>query len=148
MHTKVFIDTNVLVDIFDQKRVFHKYSLDVIQTCFENEQIDLFINSDTLSNIFYIMRNHMKLSFDNALEKLEFISSSFVVVYGDAHYFAATLDICKRHIFKDFEDGLQYISALRSECTLIVTNNPKDFKNSSIDVVTSKELSEFWGRLA
>ncbi|MFP4333095.1 MAG: hypothetical protein ACLFQJ_07305, partial [Campylobacterales bacterium] len=67
MHTRVYIDTNVLLDIFDKKRPFHRFSVNVVQTCFENKDIELFINSDTLSN------------------------------------------------------------------------NPKDFKNSSIDVITSKE---------
>lgn len=147
MHSRVYIDTNVLLDIFDKRRPFHRYSVDVIQTCFENKDIELFINSDTVSNIFYLLRNHTKLSFDKTLEKLEFISESFTITYGCSEYFEATLDICKRHIFKDYEDGLQYISAIKNRCTLIVTNNEKDFKNSSIDVITSKQLSSIFGAL-
>lgn len=147
MHTKVYIDTNVLVDIFDETRVFHNYSLDVIRTCFENEEIELSINIDTVSNLFYIMRTQMKLSFDEALEKLEFVKNSFYVVYGNNEYFDTTLLLCKKHIFKDFEDCFQYVCAGKSKCTLIVTNNPKDFKNSDIDVVTSKELSNLWNKV-
>lgn len=148
MHTKVYIDTNVLIDIFDDTRPFYKYSLDVIQTCFENEEIELFINIDTISNIFYLMRSQMKLSFDEALEKLEFIKNSFDVVYGSSEHFETTLYLCKKHIYKDFEDCFQYVCAIRSDCTLIVTNNPKDFKNSDIDVVTSKELSNLWNSVS
>lgn len=55
-----------------------------------------------------------------------------------------TIELCKKHIFKDYEDGMQYICALKEDCTLIITNNPKDFKNASVEVVTSKELSEGW----
>lgn len=141
MHKKIFIDTNILVDIFDEERPFYKYSLDVLRTCFENEEIELFINSDTLSNLFYLMRSRMKFSLDTSLEKLEFIKQSFTVLYGCDEHLEATLDICKKHIFKDFEDGFQYICALKAGCTLIITNNVKDFKNSSIDVISSKELS-------
>jgi len=40
---------------------------------------------------------------------------------------------------------MQYVCALKAECGLIITNNPKDFKNASVDIVTTKELSTFWG---
>ena len=52
-----------------------------------------------------------------------------------------TIAICKEHIFKDYEDGMQYICALKEDCTLIITNNAKDFKNASVGVVTSRELA-------
>ncbi len=145
MHNNVYIDTNVIVDIFDTARPFHKASLDVLHTCFENEEIELFINSDTLSNLFYIMRAHMKLSLDEALEKLEYIHDAFTVIYTDDALFQTTLGLCKKHIFKDYEDALQFAGAANASCTLIVTNNPKDFKNSSIEVVTSPQLSSIWG---
>jgi len=41
--------------------------------------------------------------------------------------------------FKDCEDGIQYYSALESQCQLIVTRNLKDFKNSKIPVLSPKE---------
>jgi len=42
---------------------------------------------------------------------------------------------------------MKYVCALKEDCTLIITNNPKDFKNPSLEVVTSKELSELWLRI-
>jgi predicted nucleic acid-binding protein len=41
--------------------------------------------------------------------------------------------------FKDFEDGIQYYTALESQCELILTRNMKDFKKSSIPVFSPKE---------
>ena len=37
--------------------------------------------------------------------------------------------------FKDFEDAMQYFSAIASNCDLIVTRNEKDFKNAMIPVM-------------
>jgi predicted nucleic acid-binding protein len=142
MHNRVYFDTNVIVDLFDEKRPFHAYSVDVFRTIFENEEIEVFINTDTLTNLFYILRSHVKLGFDEAIEKLEFIKNSFIVMSSESDEIDNTIAICKEHIFKDYEDGMQYICALKAECTLIITNNPKDFKNSSIEIVTSRELSE------
>ena len=142
MHKRVYFDTNVIVDLFDEKRPFHSYSVDVFRSIFENEEIDVFINTDTLTNLFYILRAHVKLGFDDAIEKLEFIKNSFTIVSSELNEIEHTIEICKEHIFKDYEDGMQYICALKADCTLMITNNPKDFKNASMEVVTSKELSE------
>jgi predicted nucleic acid-binding protein len=41
--------------------------------------------------------------------------------------------------FTDFEDGLQYYSALENNIDVILTRNKKDFKNSKIPILTAKE---------
>jgi predicted nucleic acid-binding protein len=41
--------------------------------------------------------------------------------------------------FTDFEDSLQYYSASSSECDILITRNGKDFKNSTIPVMTAEE---------
>ena len=41
--------------------------------------------------------------------------------------------------FKDFEDGIQYYTALESQSELIITRNLKDFKNARIPVFSPKE---------
>jgi predicted nucleic acid-binding protein len=45
--------------------------------------------------------------------------------------------------FTDFEDSLQYFSALKSGCNLIVTRNGKDFKESYLPVMTAEEYLIF-----
>ncbi len=142
MHSRIYFDTNVIVDLFDEKRPFHKYSVEVFKTIFANQEIEVFINTDTLTNLFYILRSHIKLGFDDAIEKLEYIKNSFTVVSSESDEIDHTIEICKKQLFKDYEDGMQYICALKAECTLLITNNPKDFKNASIEIITSKELSE------
>ena len=44
--------------------------------------------------------------------------------------------------FKDFEDAMQYFSALASNCDLIVTRNEKDFKNALIPVLNGESYLE------
>ncbi|MDQ5929632.1 MAG: hypothetical protein QG594_1412, partial [Bacteroidota bacterium] len=49
--------------------------------------------------------------------------------------------ICKalNSNFKDFEDAVQYFTALQSNCSIIITRNGKDFKNSTIPIMTAEE---------
>lgn len=42
--------------------------------------------------------------------------------------------------FPDFEDGLQYYTALENNQHIIITRNPKDFKKSRIPVLKPKEI--------
>jgi len=144
MHKKVYFDTNIIVDLFDEGRPFHEASLQVVKTIFSDEEIEVFINTDTLTNLFYILRSHIKLSFDDSLEKMRYIKESFTIVPIESAEIEQTLEICQRHIFKDYEDAMQYICALKGECTLIISNNPKDFKNSDIEVISSETLARIF----
>ena len=144
MYTKIFIDANVIIDLFEKSRPFHKYSVITIKKLILDENIELFISSDMVSNIFYILKNRYKYSFENTLEVIEKISQIFFLHSVDKNDINLSIDICKKYIFKDDEDALQFICALSNECTLIITNNPKDFKNSSINIKTTKELCNIW----
>ena len=42
--------------------------------------------------------------------------------------------------FKDFEDALQYYSALSENCDIIITRNKKDFAQSTIQVLEPQEF--------
>lgn len=41
--------------------------------------------------------------------------------------------------FNDFEDGLQYYTALENEIEIIITRNLKDFKHSKIPAMTASQ---------
>jgi hypothetical protein len=41
--------------------------------------------------------------------------------------------------FKDFEDAIQYHTALENGIDIISTRNKKDFKNSKLPIMTAKE---------
>jgi predicted nucleic acid-binding protein len=41
--------------------------------------------------------------------------------------------------FNDFEDAIQYYTALENNINTIITRNKKDFKTSKLPVLTAKE---------
>ena len=44
--------------------------------------------------------------------------------------------------FNDFEDGLQYFTAIENNQDIIITRNLKDFKASKLPVMTAKQFLE------
>jgi predicted nucleic acid-binding protein len=41
--------------------------------------------------------------------------------------------------FKDFEDAVQFYTAVQSNSSIIITRNGKDFKNATIPIMTAEE---------
>lgn len=142
MGTNIFVDANVILDLFDRKRPFHKYSTELLKKFIENEDTELFISSDMVSNIFYILKNRLKFNLEKSIKITENIVKIFNVVSVDKYDIFYGINLCKNMQFNDFEDALQYICALKAEAELIVSNDKKGFKNSDIKVKTSKQILE------
>lgn len=140
MLNKIYFDTNIIVDLFDTNRVFHKYSLKTLEKCSLDENCKIFINSDTMTNLFYILRTYAKLPLDESLEKLEFIKEIFEIISIDNEKITQAIKVCKDEVFNDYEDAMQYICALSEDCEYIITNNKKDFKRCNLQLYTSKEF--------
>ena len=52
---------------------------------------------------------------------------------------AKAIELALASDFKDFEDGLQYFTAMDNEADVIITRNKKDFANAKIPVMTAEE---------
>ncbi len=142
MSKKIFIDANVILDLFESKRVFHHSSVEVVKYLLTDKNIELFISSDIISNIFYILQNHYKYGFEKTLDVIEKIMTIMSVHSVSKDDIKMSIEICRNELFNDYEDALQYICALKEKCVLIISNNPKDFKNFSIDVFSSEAFLE------
>jgi predicted nucleic acid-binding protein len=135
MQTKVYIDTNIVIDICDIKRPTHISSLKIVHAYAEKGE--LYINSDTLATVFYILHNQSKLSFDEALDKIYFIREIFTLVSIDDDVFFEALDLCSNHECTDYEDAVQYVCAKKVGANLIVTND-KEFVALDIEIRGTK----------
>ena len=136
MPNKIYVDTNIIVDICDTKRAAHKKSLDKMYHYLESGE--LFINSDTLSTLFYILITNAKLPFEEAIEKLYFVHSIFNVVAIDEQVSLKALELCTKNICTDYEDAMQYVCAKKIGAEAIVTND-KGFVFQDIDIVRTNE---------
>ena len=140
MIANFYIDANVILDLLDKKRISHNHSKKLLQLLIENEKIDLFISSDMISNIFYILQNSFKLDLEKSLEIIENLTKIFDIVTVDRYDIIKAINLCKNNIFKDYEDALQYVCALKTDVVCLISNDKKGFKNSSIKVYSSLEF--------
>ncbi|MCG7857292.1 type II toxin-antitoxin system VapC family toxin [Flavihumibacter sp.] len=130
----LFLDTNVIIDVLANRQPFSDAAARVFHLA-ETGKLKLFISALSYSNIYFIIRR-------NSSHK-EIIS-----ILRDLEALTETLDVTKQVIshsllsdFKDFEDAIQYQTALISKrIDVIVTRNVKDYKNSALPVLTPEEV--------
>ena len=49
------------------------------------------------------------------------------------------LELALASDFKDFEDAIQYYTALENDIDIFLTRNKKDFRNTTLPILTAKE---------
>lgn len=138
MATNVLLDTNIIMDIFDRDRKSHQKSLALVKTLL-TDGATLYVNSDTLTTSFYLLRSQKKATLQEALYAIRESINICELIPIEMEDVEDTLLLCEdeNSAFKDYEDALQYICAKKVEADLIVTND-KGFVSLDIEVVGTK----------
>ena len=138
MVTNVFLDTNIIMDIFDENRKSHQASFSLVKELLSNE-VTLYVNSDTLTTTFYLLRSQKKASFKDVLYAIRETTNICELVSIESEDVEKTLLLCedKNNKINDYEDALQYVCAKKVNADLIVTND-KGFVSLDILVQGTK----------
>ena len=130
----VFIDTNIIIDLLAKREPFYLESLQLFSLA-DSNQIDLTVSALSLVNTHYILNDVMKL------KDARSIIGKFKVLVQSYALSDKVIDLALNDLkFKDFEDGIQYYTALESQANSIISRNLKDFKHSTIPVMSPKEF--------
>ncbi len=130
----VLIDTDVLLDFYLDRKPFSDDSLQLLLKC-EQKQFRAYITPVIVANTYYILRRHATHHY--VIERLQLLLNTIHVLAMDQKQVLAALE----SKFTDFEDALQYFSAVNSnKIDAIITRNIKDFKKSELPVFTPNEF--------
>ena len=132
--SRLLIDTNIVIDLLSKREKFYNEAADLFSRADKNE-LELTISSLTFANTNYILT---KLK--SAKEAREILRKFKVLVELLSLDDKITELALSDDNFPDFEDGLQYYSAIENQIDVIISRNKKDFKNSKIPVLTAKEF--------
>lgn len=126
---KLFVDTDVILDLLGQ-RIPHFHFSAVLFTFAEMKKLELYTSPLILANTFYILRKQLgNDQAKNALRKLRILLN--VIDSSEA-----VVDKALNSDFSDFEDAIQYYTALEHGISVILTRNLRDYKNASVIVQT------------
>lgn len=119
---KLFIDTNIILDILDDKRISHSSSRELIQTCLLDE-ITMAISDDIITTVYYLAQKTVERKV--LLEFMKFLNENFTLLSFDNHIIDEAIKICLENSAYDFEDTLQAVCAKTNSYKDIVTNDKK-----------------------
>ena len=129
----IFLDTNVLIDFFADRKPFSIEAARLFNYSFK-KKIRIYISAVSYNNIYYILRQ--SCSHTETIKMLTELSEWTDII-------DVSKDIINKSLksdFKDFEDAIQYNCAKSlNKIDFIVTRDTKDFKTSSLPILTPKE---------
>ncbi len=131
---RILVDTNIVIDLLSKRKDFYEEAADLFSRG-DKKELQLTISALTFANTNYIL---CKLK--TAKEAREILRKFKVLVEVLSLDDKITQLALSDDEFPDFEDGLQYYSAIENHIDIIITRNKKDFKNMKIPVLTAKEF--------
>lgn len=130
---KVFLDTNIIIDFYDKRGDFY-YPAAIIFDLANKNKISLFVSAVTFVNAFFLLRK--SYSHEELYKSMRELSTLCQITRVDS----AIIRKCLEKERKDFEDGVQYESALIKNVDVVVTRNTKDFLDFATNVQTPSEF--------
>lgn len=131
---KVFLDANVLVSVLNKEYPVFIYSSRVLSLAVISK-FKFYTSPICLAIAYYFAEK--KSGNTQARHKIDLLVNKLQITTVNDK---TVRDTNKNKKIHDFEDGLQYYSAVQSGCKCIVTENIKDFYFSEIEVLTSEQF--------
>lgn len=130
---KVLIDTNIVIDLLAKREGFYDEAAELFSLS-DKKELNLTVSSLTFANTSYV------LSKQKSAKEAREILRKFKVLVEILNLDDKIIELAlSDEEFSDFEDGIQYYSAIENNVDIILTRNKKDYKNSKIPVLTAKE---------
>lgn len=131
--SKLLVDTNVVLDLLAKREPFYDAAAKLFSLA-DKKRVALSISSLTFANTSYVL-TRLKTA-----DKSREILRRFRVLVKVLSLDDKVIDLALNDLsFKDFEDGLQYYSAIENGQEMIITRDLSDFKESRIPVMTPEE---------
>lgn len=133
---KLLVDTNIVIDLLSRRQNFYPEAAKLFSLA-DKKEIKLSVSSLTFANTNYtLLKQKTSDEAKSILRKFKLIVG---VLSLDDKIIGLALNDSD---FNDFEDGLQYFSAIENNLDIIITRNLKDFKKSKLPVMTAKQFLE------
>jgi predicted nucleic acid-binding protein len=130
---KLFLDTNIIIDLLAERKPFYTATAELFSLA-DKKEIVLSISSLCLADTHYI------LSKQNPEMEVRKILRKFKVLVNVLSLDNKIADLALNSEFRDFEDAIQYFTAIENDQDIIITRNQQDFKESKLPIMTAGEF--------
>jgi predicted nucleic acid-binding protein len=128
----LFLDTNIVIDLVSPRPPFTGFAQKIFSRS-QRLKIDLYVSALTIPNIHYLLTKFSdKEQAKQILLKIKPLIH--ILPLNDK-----IIQLALASDFSDFEDAIQYYTALEHNITTLISRDLKDFKKASINVMTAEQ---------
>ena len=128
---KIFVDSDIILDLIQERENYVDASQ--LFVLIEENKVKGYASPLIFANLFYILRKQESNKF--ALQVLIRLKALLHVLTVNEKIIELSLSSG----FKDFEDAVQYYSAMEENIDYLITMNKEDYNKSGIIICNAKE---------
>ncbi|MCB0745598.1 MAG: PIN domain-containing protein [Ignavibacteriae bacterium] len=129
----IFIDSDIILDLLAKREPHYIFAAKLF-TLIDQRKFIGFTSPIVFANLHYLLKKNNSNSF--ALKSLRKLKTLINILPVDERVIEQALN----SNFTDFEDAIQYFTAVNNGITTLLTRNKVDFKKSKIPVATAEEF--------
>jgi predicted nucleic acid-binding protein len=129
----ILCDINFILDIFLEREPFYSPAAQIFSMV-EMKQLNGYLCANSFPILFYVLVKELKR--DKAMKILEKVRIVFRVAAVDER----VIDLSLASDFRDFEDAVQYYSAVSLKADCLITRNKIDYIASDLSIMTPEEF--------
>ncbi|HEV8079701.1 MAG TPA: PIN domain-containing protein [Chitinophagaceae bacterium] len=133
---RIFLDANILVSVLNKEYPLFTTTSRIVSLA-DNSKFSVFTSPVCLAIAFYFAEKKHKSIL--AKKKISILCQHIKIADTNKNTVVQAL---KNQAVNDFEDGLEYYSALENKCDCIITEDIDDFYFSKIEVIRSESFFE------
>jgi len=130
---KIFIDSDIILDLFAKREPHYIYSAKLF-TLIDQQKFIAYTSPIVFANLHYLLKKNTSNS--SALKNLRKLKTFINILPVDERVIEQSLN----SEFSDFEDAIQYFTAINNGIRLLLTRNKVDYKKSKIPIATAEEF--------
>lgn len=134
---QLFLDSDIILDLLAQREPHYVHAAKLF-TLIDQQKVRAFTSPVIFSNLHYLLKK--MTSNAAALKNLRKLKTLVTVLPVDERVIEQSLN----SEFTDFEDAIQYFTAVNNGINLIITRNKADYKKSRIAISTAEEFLSTW----
>ena len=127
---KIFVDTDVCIDLLSGRKPFNSVAEKLFSLA-DTGKIKICVSQLSFANIDYVLHSQYSSSYHSRQ-----IIAKFKTLVTVLSVDSKTIDLAIASDFNDFEDAIQYFSAIENGVNILVTRNIKHFKKATIKIMT------------
>jgi predicted nucleic acid-binding protein len=129
----VLVDINVILDVLQKREPFYGASAGLL-AALERGAADGYVAAHSITTLFYLLQKGKYSS--EARATITSLLQIVKIVTVDHETIEQALNL----EFRDFEDAVQMVSALRNKVDFLITRNVKDYQPALLSVLQPVEF--------